>query len=92
MSDRRTAKTAAERQRRYRARRHVGLFVAPVEVSETHLDSLIAGGWLREEDATDVLACAAAVVQVLNALGGRPVTRDIGSLQAVLRMTHDHDK
>ncbi len=62
--------TSAERQRRCRERRGRGCFVAPVEVSEAHLDMLMAGvpPWLDEKDAHDPQACAAAIGRVLDVL------------------------
>ena len=66
------ALTNAERQRRYRARVRQRRFVAPVELTEEHLDVLTAG-WLDEKDACDPNACGAAIGRILDGLAKKPL-------------------
>ena len=60
-------RTAAERQRRHRARRQRGVVVVPVELGERHLDVLAEHGLLKS-DASDAAATGRAVTELMDSL------------------------
>jgi len=65
---------AAERMRRYRARRRRGLSCIKVQLRRSEVDALIACGFLGATDREDRSALAAALHRYLNAnsiAGGR---------------------
>jgi hypothetical protein len=65
-------RAAAERQRRCRLRRRNGQGVyAGVTADSDVLDMLVALGWLRDADAVDPQAVAAAISAMLKASSSR---------------------
>ena len=62
------AKTAAERQRALRERRREGFRCAMVDVGRGDIANLIAGGWLPEPLAGDMVSVGRALGHVLDAL------------------------
>ena len=62
---------AAERQRRYRARRRRGMRMLIVELRPECLERLVAEGWLNAEEAQDAAKVNDAVADFLDCYGRR---------------------
>ncbi len=62
---------AAERQRRYRARRRHGMRMLTVELGPEGLERLVAEGWLNAEEAQDAAKVNDAVADLLDCYGRR---------------------
>ncbi len=65
----RSARPAAERQRRYRQRQKLGLRVVNIELGEADIARLIDVGLLQESDGIDGHAVSNAVERLVEALG-----------------------
>src|SRR5262245_61841418 len=68
VSEATAAKTAAERQRAYRERRRDGFRCAMVDVRDSDIVNLVAGGWLPERVAGDMVSVGHALGHMLDAL------------------------
>ena len=66
-----STKPTAVANRKYRKRALLGTRIAPVEASEPRVETLIAGGYLREQDAENPRAIAKAVERFID--GAVPV-------------------
>ena len=62
---------AAERQRRYRARRQHGMRMLTVELGPEVLERLVAEGWLNAEEAQDTAKICVAVTDYFDCYGRR---------------------
>ncbi len=62
---------AAERQRRYRARRRHHVRMLTVELRPECLERLVAEGWLNAEEARDSAKVGDAVADLLDCYGRR---------------------
>ena len=69
MSEYPSKRPAARRQRVYRHRQVRGINVYPVEVDDKGIEGLIATGHLPVNQATDKHRVAAAIAEVIRALG-----------------------
>ncbi len=62
---------AAERQRRYRARRRCGMRMLTVELRPECLERLVAEGWLNADESRDAAKVGDAVADLLDCYGRR---------------------
>jgi hypothetical protein len=56
------------KRRRYRLRQKLGIIVAPVEIDEIILQTLITAGWLRDVDSADRRLVGEAIKRLLTSL------------------------
>ena|GEM_PF-4893958 len=66
-----TPTPAAERQRRYRARRRHHVRMLTVELRPECLERLVAEGWLNAEETRDAAKVGDAVADLLDCYGRR---------------------
>ena len=62
---------AAERQRRYRARRRHGMRMLTVELGPAVLERLVAEDWLNAEETRDAAKIGDAIADLLDCYGRR---------------------
>ena len=84
MTSRTSASQAAERSRRYRARRREGSLIARVEILKYDADALVAAGFLDADERTDRALVGGAVELFLEALSRGVVDLDFEAVETML--------